>query len=170
MSIIANIDYQARVFVGGLPPSGGQWHQRFASLGLVQLAERDGWGAELRQAVTRTVKLMLLNREPMPSPERALPTDQKWIDAQRLKAARFLLAKEWRDSVMAPGEEFDDHIRRMRRGANRREAWKPASKPAFDVLRQISQNRMHIDDRAELERIKNAGLTERSKRMQGDDA
>lgn len=178
-----NIEFQARSFVNGLVEetkhgeitgrrvvASGEWAQRFRDLNLVRQAEDEGWGNELRAAVVRTVKGLLAAGRPVPAVADLMPTDVKWIEAQRAQAHRFSLAKEWRDSVMAPGEKFDDYLRRQRPGIRRGDTFKPVSALAFHAMQEASRNRhLHADAKAELERIKRGDLTERSRRMQGDD-
>lgn len=177
-----NIEFQARSFVNGLVEetkhgeitgrrvvASGEWAQRFRDLNLVRQAEDEGWGNELRAAVVRTVKGLLAAGRPVPAVADLMPTDVKWIEAQRAQAHRFSLAKDWRDSVMAPGEVYEDYARRQRPGTRRGTTFKPASAPAFHAMQEASRNRhLHVDGRAELERIKRGGITETSKRIAGD--
>lgn len=154
----------------GIRPANGEWAHRFVNLPLVKQAEAEGWARDLRAATIRNAEQCLYCKKPLPDAAELLPTDTDWIEAQRVRARRFADAKEWRDSVMAPGEQHQDYARRQRPGTRRGNTFKPVSAPAFHAMQEASQNRhLHADPKAELERIKRGDLTERSRRMQGDD-
>lgn len=170
--------YKARCFVHGMVdeiiaggvvtgrkvPHAGHWAARFLDHPWVKAAEEEGWSMELRAPVVRTVALRIMAKRPLHDITELMP-DEAWIKHTRINAKRYADAKAWRDSVMAPGEKFDDYLRRSGKGD------RVSAKPVGDYSRKVFKEMQRTSPNQHFHRTFEGQikLTERSMRMSGDD-
>lgn len=83
---------------------GFRFNPEIANWPVCRCAEAEGWAADLRQAMIRTLQQMMLHGEE-PDPRRAVKMvltakssggGKTWEEATREHARRYALAKEWR--------------------------------------------------------------------------
>lgn len=167
-TIVHQLKFNPRL--GRLEPATGTWSPAFLEHGLVQQAEAEGWGRELRAYVLATVKRKIMGWRPedkgqgtMPAFEEiirdvdtVMPKDTEWIAYTRQQAAITTDIQYGRDPI--DHELTERLVREFKRNpANASALLKIAltkrdrkipfqklrdvSKPAFEEMQQESPNK-----------------------------
>lgn len=158
-------DYMARAFVCGLVEQvlvdgtltgkkvvqSARWHPRFVGHPWVDAADAEGWARDLRTAVIAETRRRIMAKEAYHDVNLLMP-DAGWIAHQRAMAEKYAAAKKWRDEVTESHGSVDAWLNKHR-GGGRGEP-RPLAAPMRDVFEAMQ---------------KNSQLTERTRRMMGDD-
>jgi hypothetical protein len=168
-TIVHQLKFNARL--SKLEPATGTWSPAFLEHGLVQQAETEGWGRELRSYVLQQVRLKLMAWKPealgmaaMPVFEEVIrdvddlmPRDTEWIKAARHEAARATDAR-YRNPPVDPAmterlvkafkanPEAASGLLRIAMGikeAEKRPQRIDASRPAIEHMQRTSRNNVH---------------------------
>lgn len=170
-------NYRARLFICGgkmhekthrIEPIAGQWHPRFRDHPWVQLSTEEGWDVELRGHLALVISNRIMQNADYSRIESLMP-DEKWVKAAQDRAAVNRNAKEWRDKVTASHGSVEGYLKAMR------------NVPIYSDFKPLStqpkpKDRSKLSDLIDgsLKRIvpddSDMTLTERSRRMMGDDA
>lgn len=153
-------DTKARFYVNGstvdrngeVIPHSAHWHERFRGHPWVQDADAEGWSKELRSVVIRNLRIKLFREQheaKYPTDISTLMPNGDWVAYARQQAEIFASAAKWRAENSAATSN------------GKKSTFRPladVSRPAMQELLSASPNRgMHKT------------LTERSRRMTGDD-
>jgi len=107
----AKCDWQARLFVNGAiynprsgrsEPQNGAWSVHFRGFPLVQQAESEGWGRDLRMLIVGEVRRRIMAGEDYRDAVHLLPApDGEWVSYHRKQAVLARAAEVFREERMA---------------------------------------------------------------------
>lgn len=135
---VSQCDWQARMFVNGgvqndktnkFEPQSGAWSVHFRGHPLVQRAEREGWGRDLRMHCVAEARRLIMANQEYRDVDRLMPTDKRWIEYASVQGARSKEAAKFRESLppnywgrkntrdaVAPNDDSQDRRRPMSAG------------------------------------------------------
>jgi hypothetical protein len=120
----------------------GGWAPKYAAHPLVQLADSEGWGVNLRQHCVRVVRRQMGLDQPYDDLDKIMP-DEGTIRYWQEKASREAAAAQWRAKVI---EEHGSMAAYLSHGKGNRERpvdWASGQRPGFAFLQAVSPNNIH---------------------------
>lgn len=170
---VEEVDYRARAFVNGFVDEvkngertgkkivhTAHWAPAFRDHPMVERAEREGWGADLRSHCVRAVMAAMFAGRPHHVIESLMP-DGKWVEHISIRAERFAAANEWRDAIIEKHGSLERFLARSKKSDTTARPLGSIAIPGFTELVRNSPNR-------HLHRTKDGALSDVSRRMTGE--